>query len=115
MNLFFKRNRTKEYHLWGDWKVTLSGEYEHVDNGDSGQLCNEDASRIIYGSVFELEGIKDIEDKTDYAGIKRGKNGEYNLSATVVQRGNFLSITLTYLDPSDEDWAISVVESARRS
>jgi hypothetical protein len=114
MNLFFKRDRMKEYNLWHDWHVTLSGKYEHVNNGDSGQLINEDASRVIYGSVFVLEGVENVKDEIDYIGIKQDESGSYSLSASVAQNNEFLSITVTYLNAIDEEWASSVIESARR-
>lgn len=114
MGLFFKRDKVKEYNLWHDWHVNLLGKYDHINNGGSGQLCNEDASRVIYGSVFVLEGVQDIKDEINYIGIKQDDNGSYSLSASVAQRNEFLAITVTYLDNSDEEWAISVVESARR-
>ena len=63
MNLFFKRSKTKEYNLWHDWYVMLEGKYKLLDNGDSGQLYNHDVSRVIYGSVFKLEGDMPIKDE----------------------------------------------------
>lgn len=104
----------KEYTLWHDWRIKLRGEYERIDNGSSAQLATEDGSRIIYGSSFVLSGVDDVEDRIDYQGIKRENTGSYTLSATVVQDSEFLTVAITYLDPSDEKWARSVIESAFR-
>lgn len=106
--------RKKEYALWHDWYVRLETEYERIDNGDSVQLCNEDGSRVIYGSSFVVGGVDNVKDEVHYMDMKNNDNGSYSLAASVSQNNEFLTIAITYTDPSDEKWARSVIESARR-
>ena len=105
--------RKKEYTLWHDWHVNLKGKYECIDNGDSAQLCNEDGSRVIYGSSFVITGVDNVRNETEYLGIK-DDGGSHTLTASVSQDNEFLTIAITYLSPSDEKWARSVIESAHR-
>jgi len=114
MSLFRSRAKEKDYNLWHDWHVSLLGNFEHVENDDSGQLINKDGSRVIYGSSFVIQELTDVKNEVSFLETKQDKEGNYHLSASVSQYGEFLTINITYQLPSDEEWAIAVINSARR-
>lgn len=118
MNLFHRTSKPKEHFLRHDWLITLAGRYSYIDNGNSTQMVNKEQSRVIYGSIFRLldpeDNVKEVEDEFQYLEMKEGVEGDYNMAASIAQGNEYLTINVTYIDPDDEEWARSVIESAHR-
>jgi hypothetical protein len=91
------------------WHVPVPEGFTEIDNGDSIQLRNADASRVVYLSVLTAKNEKgeavDLSNKTEPSAEVVREENYYHLRGTKTRRDEILVVVITFKDRSDEIWA----------
>jgi hypothetical protein len=53
---FFKKNKPK--NLLQNWQIPVDAQFERIDNGDSIQYVNDDATLVLYFSILLINEDK---------------------------------------------------------
>jgi hypothetical protein len=102
-NLFKKRNENRPGLK--NWEMDPGPGFRFIDNGDSVQYVNEDASKVIYFSVLEIRGNSLITEDvlSEEPKIIEDANG-WQLKGIKKEQGQILVCVISFKDKDDTIW-----------